>query len=192
VRTTSSGVNVWSVPLRWLCLGAAALLLSSCANYRLGTGAQLSFATLYVTPVANDALVPQAAALITRELRAAFLRDGRVQLVDSPEAADATLTLVLVNYGRNMTTARPDDTGLARKFDLMLETSCTLLDQRTGTPIFDKRPIAVTRQVFTDGDGFVVNGRPAPGGQLPAEYQTLPLLAEQLAQRVTHAVLDVW
>lgn len=170
----------------------AALLLSSCANYTLGTGGKLSFTTLYIAPVANDALVPQATALITREVRSAFLRDGRVQLVDSPETADATLALTLANYSRNLTTSRPDDTGLARKFDLILETRCTLIDRRAGKPIFENRAIAVSRQAFTDGDGFEANGRPSPGGQLPAEYQILPLLAEQLAQRVTHAVLDVW
>jgi hypothetical protein len=38
----------------------------------------------------------------------------------------------------------------------------------------------VQREAFTDS------------GQLQSEYQTLPLLAESLAAKVTHAALDVW
>jgi hypothetical protein len=32
----------------------------------------------------------------------------------------------------------------------------------------------------------------AVGNQLQSEYNTLPLLAEQLADQVSHTVLDVW
>jgi hypothetical protein len=184
---------LWWLGAHWRCLILVpALLLSACSHYQLGTGTELAFTTLYVAPVRNDAVLPQAVAVVSRELRQAFLQDGRVQLVGSAEEADATLHLTLVNYGRTMTTARVEDTGLARKFDLALEAECTLRDERTGTLLLDARRLAVTRQVFTDGDGFSIGGLPAPGGQNPAEYQTLPLLAEQLADRVIHAVLDVW
>jgi hypothetical protein len=170
----------------------AALLLSSCSHYRLGTGQPAAFGTLYIAPVENDALVPQAVALVTRELRTAFINDGRVRLVASADEADATLHLTLVTYGREMTTARVEDTGLARKFDLTLAATCTLQDQRTGTALLDTRPISVVRQIFADGEGFTINGQPAPGGQNPAEYQTLPLLAQQLANQVLHLALDTW
>lgn len=160
-------------------LAAAALLLSACAGYRLGTEGSLDFQTLYVAPVANDAIVPQAVALVSREIRAAFARDGRITLVDSPEDADAVLTVGLAGYGRTVTTAHPEDTGRARKFDLMLEAEILLDRPGSGEPLLQRR-VAVTRQIFTDG------------GQLPAEYQALPHLAQQLADRVTHAALDVW
>ena len=177
---------------RWCLLIPALLLLSSCSHYQLGTGNQVTFATLYVAPVRNDANLPQAVAVVSRELRQAFLQDGRVRLGSSADEADATLHVTLVDYGRTMTTARVEDTGLARKFDLALEADCTLRDERTGALLMETRRLAVTRQVFTDGDGFSIGGQVAPGGQNPAEYQTLPLLAEQLADRVIHAVLDVW
>lgn len=156
-----------------------ALLLAGCGHYRLGTPGALTFRTLYLPPVTNEALVPQAVALVSRELRSAFLRDGRVQLVESPESADTVLAVSLADYGRTATTALPDDTGRARKFDLTLEAEITLTRASSGERLLQRR-VAVTRQLFTDG------------GQLPAEYQTLPLLAQQLADRVTHAVLDVW
>lgn len=158
----------------------ALCILAGCAHYRLGTGAQPAFTTLYVAPVRNRAMVPQAEAILSASLREALLRDGRVQLVDSPADADATLRVTLTGYRREMVAANPVDTGLARKFALHLQATCSLIDNRTRQPYFTNRPITVTRDAFTDS------------GQLQAEYQTLPLLAQALAGRVAHTVLDVW
>jgi hypothetical protein len=113
-------------------------------------------------------------------LRSEFLRDGRVQLVNSPEAAEATLALVLTGYSRVAATARPGDTGLARKFAVTLSGKLTLQDNRSGKVLFSGRPVDGVRDVFTDS------------GQLPAEAQALPDLAGDLAKKVAHAALDVW
>ncbi len=160
-----------------VCLTA---LLAGCGHYRLGTGASLSFRTIYIAPVANDAALPQAAALVTARVREAFLRDGRLTLAPGPETADAVLTLVLDRLEREVATVRPDDTGLARKVDLDLAVTATLRDGRTGAILFENRPLAARRQVFTDS------------GQIQAEYQTLPLLADTLAAEAVRAVVDVW
>jgi hypothetical protein len=159
---------------------AAGLGLAGCAHYQLGTEGKLAFTTLYVEPVANRTLLPQAQAIVTTQLRAAFLRDGRVTLVNSAADADATLTVVIKDYRRDMTAVREDDTGLARKFAVTLEVACTLRDNRSGKVLFADRPVSVHRDAFTDG------------GQLQSEYQLLPLLAAALAQQVAHTVLDVW
>ena len=159
---------------------AGLLCLGGCAHYQLGTEGKLAFATLEVTPVANQTLLPQAQAIVSTQLRHAFLRDGRVALVNSTAPADATLTVVIKDYRREMTAVREDDTGLARKFAVTLEVQCTLRDNRSGKVLFSDRPVAVHRDAFTDS------------GQLQSEYQLLPLLAEALAQKVTHTVLDVW
>ncbi|WP_221029033.1 LPS assembly lipoprotein LptE [Actomonas aquatica] len=166
-----------------LLLACLSLLgLSGCAHYSLGTGATepLAFSTLYVEPVSNEAALPQAVALVTRELRTALLRDGRVTLAPDAASADAVLSVNLFDYGRTLTAVQPNDTALARKFDLALGAQCTLVNQRTGEPIFKNRTVRVTRQIFVDD------------GQNPAEYQALPHLADQLADWVAHAVLDVW
>jgi len=164
----------------FLGLFAVALALGGCAQYHLGTAARTSFTTLYVAPVANQSHLPQAQAIVSTQLREAFLHDGRVTLVNSPEAADATLTVVIRDYHRDIRAVREDDTGLARKFSLVLGTECTLRDNRSGHDLFTRRPVSVARDAFTDG------------GQLQAEYQDLPLLAEAMAQKVAHTVLDVW
>lgn len=162
-------------------LGLLLLLgLTGCAHYHLGTETVLPFSTLYVAPVQNKTMVPQAQAIVSTMLRDELLRDGRVTLVNSPDEADAVLTITLVNYRRDVATVKPGDTGLARKFALTLDASATLHDNKGQKDYFEHRAINAVRDDFTDG------------GQLQAEYQTLPLLAEALAKKASHAVLDVW
>ncbi|MDE3084459.1 MAG: hypothetical protein KGJ37_04460 [Verrucomicrobiota bacterium] len=169
------------MPLR-LTFAAIALCfsLASCAHYHLGAVTAPAFQRLYIEPVENKALLPQSVALISTQIREAFLNDGRVELVNSPEQADATLHVTLVSYSRAIAALRSDDTGLARKLQLVLHAECTLHDNRTGRNFFEKRPITAAREAYTDN------------GQLQSEYNTLPLLAEVLSHNITHATLDVW
>ncbi len=155
-------------------------LLGGCAHYGLGTDGKLTFQTLYVEPIANKTVLPQAHAVVSSALREEFLRNGRVTLVNSAAEADATVSVTLVDYHREVATVRPGDTGLARAFALTLGAAVTLKDNRTGKILFEKRPVKTVRDAYTDG------------GQLQAEYQTLPLLAETLGRQVAHTVLDVW
>ena len=162
-----------------LCI-TGVLLLSGCANYRLGTGGQVSFRTLYVAPVVNESNAPQTVAIVSTQLREAFLHDSRVILVNTAEEADATLTVHLLKYSREGQTRQTVDTGLVRKFDVTLNAEATLRDNRDNKLLFEKRKVQATRQVFVYS------------GQLQAEYQNIPLLAETLAKNVLGATLDVW
>lgn len=165
--------------LSLLCL--ACLLLCGCSNYRLGTGGTLKFRTIYVAPVVNESNLPQAVALVSTQIREQFLHESRVILVNSPEEADVTLTVHLVNHSREGQTRQATDTGLVRKFDVTLAAEATLRDNRDKKDIFKDRKLEATRQVFTDG-----------GQQLQGEYQNVPLLAEDLAKSVVGATVDIW
>ena len=165
---------------RLLPVAFALLITTGCANYQLGTGSTPSFRTIYIEPVANKTLLPQSQPLVTTRLRESFARDPRVQLTNSAASADATLVVVINDYHRDIAAVREGDTGLAREFNVTLGATCTLRDNRTGRAIFEQRPVTAVREVFTDT------------GQLQAEYQALPLLAEALATKVVHIALDVW
>lgn len=162
-----------------LGLMACALALTGCSHYQLGPGGEPGFRTLYVQPVENRTMLPQAREIVSTQIREAFLRDGRVELVNSASEADATLTVTLADFHRNVSAVREGDTGLARKFDLVLGVDCTLR-HRDGRVVFEDNRIYANRQAFTDS------------GQLQSEYQTVPLLAEALAGKITHAVLSGW
>jgi hypothetical protein len=174
----------FAFPVSGFMLGAILAFVASvsagCSHYQLGTGGKLGFHTLYVEPIVNRTTLPEAHALISTQLREQFLRDGRVQLVNSAAEADATLSLAVADYRRDVATVRPGDTGLARKFALTLTAAVTLRDNRSGKLLFERRPISAVRDAFTDN------------GQLQSEYQALPLLAEALSRNVVHAALDVW
>lgn len=163
-----------------LGLLSSVLCFTGCAGYQLGTGTQPKFTTLFIAPVTTEALIPQARELVTTQLREAFLKDGRVKLVASPSEANAVLRISLIGYDRTVAVSRQDDTGLARRFDVSLRAHATLTDQRTQQALFALRPLTAKRGVFTDS------------GLVPAEYQALSLLAEQLANEAAHAVLDTW
>jgi hypothetical protein len=175
----------------WSLLLSASLLTAGCAHYKLGAGSEPSFETLYVEPTKNTTTLAQSQVLVSTLVRQAFIRDGRVTVVDSSDDADATLEVTLVNYHRQNAANREDDNGLARKFTLYLRASCRLRDNRTGRFLFDGRIIEVQREAFTDnGLGSVPFG--TSNDQLQSEYNTLPFLADALSDKVTHAVLDVW
>lgn len=174
--------------LAGLIVSAATLGVAGCAHYQLGSGGTLAFSSLYVAPVRDDAALPQAAALATSQIRERFLRDGRVRLVDSPEQAEAILSVTLVRYERGIATVRPNDTGLARKLELNLTAEATLRNPRTQSDWFSRRPLSVRRQAFTDEPGTST----AFGNQGQAERQTLVLLAGAIAEAAVGATLDVW
>jgi hypothetical protein len=169
----------------FLCLG-----LIGCSHYQLGTTGKLAFSTLYIEPVTNKVVtLPQAQVPVGTQVRQTFAEDGRVTVVDSPQEADATLSIILTDYHREVAAVRENDTGLASKFVVTLAATCTLRDNRTGYLYFSKRVVTVQRGVYADNG---VPAGPATGNQLQSEYNTIPLLAGDLANRLSHVVLDVW
>ncbi len=168
------------LPFAPFSLLLAALVFTGCAGYQLGTGSTPKFATLFVAPVKTEALIPQARAELTTRLREAFIRDGRVRLVNAPADADAVLEVTVATYQRDVAVTRADDTGLARRFDITLQARASLLNNRGTQPWFTDRVLEARRGAMTD-DGLV-----------PAETQLLPILGEALATEAVHAVLDTW
>ena len=153
--------------------------LAACSHYHLGAPGRPVAQSLFVAPATNSAFAPQAGPLVTDAVRLALARDGRIALAAEAEAAEARLEIRLVRFERDVLAARHDDTALARKFAAKLTAEVTVRD-RNDKILIDRRTIAVARDVFVDG------------GLQPAEYQTMPLLAEALAVEIAHAVLDTW
>jgi len=168
------------------------VLAAGCSHYRLGTGAEPAFTTLYIAPVANKTLIPQSRMLMTVHIREALERDGRVTLVNDSADADATLEVTLTTIKREVAANREDDTGLARKFTESLTAIYTLRDNRSGRMLVAERPVTVQREVFVDNGLGDVTPFALANDQLQSEYNTIPLMAESLADRLSHAVLDVW
>jgi len=155
-------------------------MLSGCSHYQLGTSGQLTFASLYIAPVTMRAQIPQAQPILGSHIMDSFLRDGRISLVNGSTEADAILQITVRDYQRSVATVRPGDTGLARKLEVNMSAEITLTETKSGRDLIHQRIVTVKRDVFTDS------------GQQQGEYQILPLLAQDLAAKVSHMVLDTW
>lgn len=169
------------------------LFSAACSHYRLGTGVERDIESIFIRPVETSGKLPQASAIFTTRVREAFIRDGRIRVVNTPDEADAVLSVTVGDYSRRSLTGTPGDSGLARSIGITLATTATLSDPAGEKVWFKDRPISVERQVFTD------DGTPPlsatflqPVQQTQAEYQLVPQLAEPLAECLLGAVLDTW
>lgn len=157
----------------------AAVLAGGCSRYQFGRYAEPPFRSVYVKPAANATFAPQSQALLTLQLREAFIHDGLLQ-VENEARADAVLEIVLSDFERDVAATRQTDTEIADKLRLELTALCTLSDNRTGKIYFEKRPVSATADAF-------------PGDRSQqAEYQAMPVLTRNLARRISYEVLQVW
>ncbi len=169
---------------------AVAILVftGACSHYRLGTGVERDFESVFIAPVETNAAYPQAAAVLTTQIRETFIRDGRVRVVNTPDEADAVLTVKLSGLHRSKLTSLASDSGLARKMGLTLDATATLRDSKGEKTWFADRPVSVERELFTDNGSADLQ----PLQQIQAEYALLPQLAEPFAKQLQGAVLDTW
>lgn len=174
----------------------AALMLflgAACSHYRLGTGVEREYQTVFIPPVASSGQVPQATAILTTAIRESFIRDGRIRVVNTADEADVVLSVTVKRFSRRSLTGLPGDSGLARSMGITLDTVATLEAPDGKKTWFADRAVSVERQIFTD-DGTAPPAVSAlqPVQQTQAEYQLVPQLAEALAERLKGAVLDTW
>jgi Lipopolysaccharide-assembly len=173
-------------------LALALICGTACSHYRMGTGAEHPFETIFIPAVETYAVLPQATAIFTTQLRDAFIRDGRLRVVNTPEEADVILSVKLGAFRRERLTALPSDTGITRKFGLTLDATCTLTQTKGGKALFTDRPLHVERQIFTEDGSGGTGATILSTQQVQAEYQIVPQLAEPLATQARGAVLDTW
>ena len=171
-------------------VAALALLFSGCASYHLGSSAELPFKSIYVRPAANEGFAPQAQSVLSGQIREAFIRDGRLQLVADEAEADAVLEVTITDYSRSSAVRDSGDTVRATDFDLRLEASASLYDNAGGRYFFKGR------QVSERGAAYVGNPYSAAIGDAQgfsqAEYQAMPRLTRGLARKIADEVLGAW
>ena len=112
-------------------------------------------------------------------LARALDRSGRVSLAAAGEA-DALLATTVVEYRRDVSAERSDDTSRARKWRVTLTAECTLTRRSDGVAWFTRRKISAFDEVYADS------------GLVPTEHQNMPVLAEKLAQEIAREVLGAW
>lgn len=151
--------------------------LSGC-SYSLGNRGKLPFATIEIAPIVNNADLPQAQAMLAREIADALIATPKLNVVI--ENAAAELQVVISDYRRNIAATSSEDSMIANVQNLTLELECSLLNTRSGKYFFRNRKISVSTDVYT--------GAAAGLG----ESQSFPTLAREAARKVRDLIVNVW
>jgi hypothetical protein len=186
----SASVNR-SILLNTFLMLAFGIMVGCGGRYQWGHPGQLEFKTVHVLPVMNESFAPQAHVLLAGQIRDYLLRDGRVRLVNSPDAADALVEVSLVDYHRTGGTRDPNDTTRVITTDLQLQASISLLKGDTNNSWFSNRLVSASSSVYASNlfDNSVGASRQ---DTLEAEFQEMPNLTRELARRIADEVLNAW
>ena len=162
---------------RFLLIAGAAIV-SGCAGYQLGpTGGQTAREkSVQIIPFINRTPEPRLGDAITAALRKEVQRDGTFTLA-TRAAGDIIVSGVLTRYQRRAVSFVNTDIATARDYDLTLTAQITARERSTGKVLFDK-PVNSFTLVRVGSD------------LATTERQALPLLATDLARRVTAMLAD--
>ncbi len=159
-------------------LGLGVLFLCGCSNYQLGTHASVPFSSITIQPVINDTFAPQAQALLHQQLADSLAQEKSLQVRGAD--GQASLIVRIIRYSKNVSATRSDDTVLGSSYQIEMTAECTLIDNRTGKPYFQNRPI------YASADSY------ASSGYSSSEYQTMPILTRELARKIKESVVSTW
>ena len=165
--------------------------ISGCNSYQLGNPVELPFESIYIKPVSNDSFAPQAQALLSTQIRDAFIRDGRTKLVTSREAAEAVLLITLTEYNRRTAARQSEDTTAAASFSLVLSAEVSLFNQNEGDYYFQERIIRESSSAYVNNP-YSDPAAAQTQDFLQMEYQAMPRLTHDLSRRIADEVLNTW
>jgi len=155
------------------------LLAAGCAGYRVGPTLNADYKTVAVPMFKNKTLKPQIEAQITNAIIRRLQTDGTLKVVNE-EDADLLITGVLVDYGRGELRSVREDTDVTREYRLTVTARIEARNRRTGEIIVKSTDVTGSADTFIGSD------------LQSAEYQALPLMADNLARKVVEMVAENW
>lgn len=160
-------------------LGCALVaLFSGCAGYRLGptNGLSAGAKSVEYVPFVNRTIEPRLSDPVTAALRKELQRDGTYRLA-TREHGDIVVTGAITDFERREQTLVSSDTIEVRDYQLTIKAHVTARERATNKVLLNQEVV-----------GFALM---RSGPDLPsAERQTVPLLASDLAKRVTALLAD--
>lgn len=160
----------------WLLV--VALLCSGCMHYSAGTGGNLVFNKVFVSPVRNSSFAPQAQAALTQCVRNHLSQYPGLSLADSADSA-AVLDITITDFYRSLATTKESDTVRAQSFDVVMVVSCTLVNS-------DGRVLLKNHKVRDSVECYAVDD------YHEAQHQIMPQLADKLSKKICELVCNVW
>lgn len=180
----------WS-PLRWLmgCAVLSGLIFVGC-GYRMGSILPVNIKTIAVPMFKNTTQEPGVEVGVTNQIINQFQIDGTLNVVDEDEA-DVRLDGEIVQYLREPLRFTGGDFKDVSEYRLRLVTHLTLVDLRTGQPMWTNRRVEGETTYFLSGS-FRETERTAVGALTSQERTQLPTLEEDLAHDVVESVVEGW
>ncbi len=164
--------------LRISALAVFCFLLAGCAGYQLGptNGMPAGSRAVQINLFKNETLEPRLSEPVAISLRRWIQRDGTYRLATQQDA-DIVVDGVITEFNRSAISFSPADVLTARDYDLSMTTRFTAVERGTGKVVMQSTVIG--RTTIRTGPDLA-----------SAERQAAPLLAEDVARRITSLLVD--
>ncbi len=159
-------------------VAAMAALLAGCAGYHLGpvNGVNAREKSVEILPFNNQTLQPRLGDAVTRALRERLQTDGTYRLA-THTPGDIVVTGVITRYNREGLSYLNNDVTTAENYRVEVTAHVVARERESGKVLFEKNVSGYTLiNVGTD--------------LADSERQSLPLLAQDLARKITELLTE--
>jgi hypothetical protein len=161
-----------------LLILTAAILLSGCAGYRLGSTLPPDIKTIYVPLFANKSREPLVENDATSATIAELQTDGTLKVVNA-EKADVILECTIYGISLNPLRYDRDDVTKPNEYRLTISASFTLKRVRNREIICEASVIGESTFAFV-------------GNLTSAKQSAMPRASEDLAKRIVEKAIEAW
>jgi hypothetical protein len=159
--------------------GLGCALAAGCMGYRVGPVLKADYRSVAVPMFKNKTYKPQLEAQITNGIIKRLQADGTLR-VDSEANADVVVTGEITHYDRLALRLTQEDVNVPREYRLVIIVHVEGRDRRTGKVVLKPTDISGTTDMFIGAD------------LQSAEYQALPLVADDVARQVVSLLVESW
>ncbi len=165
--------------LKSIVCAAGCIWVSGCAGYHVGPVLKADYKSVAVPMFKDKTLHPQLEAQITNAIIKRLQTDGTL-LVESNPRADVILTGEITDYRRTSLRSETQDTGTPSEYRITITAKIEARDRRTGKMVFGPTELSGHGDVFIGSD------------LQSADFQVLPLVADDLARQVVSLLVESW
>ena len=165
-----------------LPLLCAAVLLTGCAGYRMGSvgGKNIQgVSTVFVPVTKNTVLEGGIDVPLTTQIIRTFDQDGTLATAET-QAADSELDVTVTKVDRGMLQYERQDVQAANQFEVTLRAQVTFVNRKTGKRILDNVAVSGKNSYFVQRD------------QVESERQALAMAEQDLAKNIVSLVVEGW
>ncbi len=155
------------------------LLFTGCMGYHVGSVLKANYRSVAVPMFKNKTLKPQLEAQVTNGIIRRLQSDGTLR-VDSVDNADIVVAGEIVDYRRTRLRSLQTEASAPREFRIYVDARVEAHDRVTGKIILPPTIVTGTADTFIGND------------LQSAEFQALPLIADDLARQVVSLLVESW